>query len=178
MQPQESFEILKTHFENNNSITINIFAYSAEIYSKLNHNSASNSNEVKNPRVFISYTGNDPDNRTWVKNLANKLRKNGVDARLDMFHLKVGQELPQWMTNELMMADNYAKNVGLPRGIKKPVSKIYVIKRVSPSAHSTRFTPQRRIYFPKPSRASKSGWPRKSLPLTGTGRQRRALPSP
>lgn len=29
----------------------------------------------------------------------------GVNARLDMFHLKAGQDLPQWMTNELIMAD-------------------------------------------------------------------------
>lgn len=105
MQPQESFEIMKTHFENSNSIYLNVFAYSAEIYSKINYQSTSETNIIKNPRVFISYTGYDPDNRAWVKSLANKLRQNGVDARLDMFHLKVGQELPQWMTNELMMAD-------------------------------------------------------------------------
>lgn len=105
MQPQESFEILKTHFENSNSIYLNVFAYSAEIYSKLSHRSTGNAGAIKNPRVFISYAGNDPVNRLWVKDLAGKLRRNGVDARLDMFHLKPGQELPQWMTNELMMAD-------------------------------------------------------------------------
>lgn len=105
MQPQESFEVLKAHFENSNTIYLNIFAYSAEIYSKLDYQLTSNTNTIRNPRVFISYAGNDPDNRAWVKNLANRLRENGVDARLDMFHLKVGQELPQWMTNELMMAD-------------------------------------------------------------------------
>lgn len=58
-----------------------------------------------NPRVFISYTGIDINNRNWVKNLASRLRSSGINARLDMFHLKPGQDLPQWMTNELIMAD-------------------------------------------------------------------------
>ncbi len=104
MQPQESFEILKAHFENNISIDLNVFAYSSEIYSRIS-SIGSNDNAIRNPRVFISYAGNDQDNRSWVKSLASRLRKNGVDARLDMFHLKPGQDLPQWMTNELIMAD-------------------------------------------------------------------------
>ena len=37
--------------------------------------------------------------------MACRLRSCGVNARLDMFHLKPGQDLPQWMTNELIMAD-------------------------------------------------------------------------
>lgn len=105
MQPQESFEILKTHFENSSSICLNIFVYSDEVYSKINHQIDGSSNTIKNPRVFVSYAGNDPDNRAWVKNLVGRLRKNGVNARLDIFHLKPGQDLPQWMTNEVIMAD-------------------------------------------------------------------------
>ena len=60
---------------------------------------------IKNPRVFISYTGADTENGKWVKDLACRLRKCGVNARLDLFHLKPGQDLPQWMTNEVIMAD-------------------------------------------------------------------------
>ncbi len=33
------------------------------------------------------------------------MRECGVNARLDMFYLKLGQDLPQRMTNELIMAD-------------------------------------------------------------------------
>lgn len=33
------------------------------------------------------------------------MRANGVNARLDKFYLKCGRDLPQWMTNELLMAD-------------------------------------------------------------------------
>lgn len=102
MQAKDSFEILKARFEDSSSICLNIFAYSAEDYSKINHQVEST---IKNPRVFISYAGNDQNNSLWVKNLASKLRENGVDARLDVFHLKPGRDLPQWMTNELIMAD-------------------------------------------------------------------------
>lgn len=102
MQPQDSFEVLKAQFEDSSSIYLNVFAYSAEIYNKINHQVE---NAIKNPRVFISYAGNDQSNSLWVKNLASRLRENGVDARLDAFHLKPGKDLPQWMTNELIMAD-------------------------------------------------------------------------
>lgn len=105
MQPQDSFETLKARFDNNSSIILNIFAYSAEVYNKINHRLGNEKYVIRNPRVFISYAGNDRNNSLWVKNLASRLRENGVDARLDVFHLKPGQDLPQWMTNELIMAD-------------------------------------------------------------------------
>lgn len=62
-------------------------------------------NKLNNPRVFVSYAGDDKANSKWVKELVINLRQNGVDARLDKFHLKPGTDLPQWMTNELIMAD-------------------------------------------------------------------------
>ncbi|MCI8772243.1 MAG: TIR domain-containing protein [Lachnospiraceae bacterium] len=104
MQPQDSFEALKAQFVDTSSICLNVFAYSADVYNKINYQKKNNK-YIKNPRVFISYAGNDQSNSIWVKKLASKLRENGVDARLDIFHLKPGQDLPQWMTNELVMAD-------------------------------------------------------------------------
>ena len=100
---QKSFDVLKNHFVNEKEIILRIFAFSTEIYSKINDNK--NVSFVKNPRVFISYTGENPENRKWVKAFACKLRENGVNARVDIFHLKPGNDLPQWMTNELLMAD-------------------------------------------------------------------------
>jgi hypothetical protein len=41
----------------------------------------------------------------WVKELALFLIDNGIQARLDRFHLRRGMDLPQWMCNELQMAD-------------------------------------------------------------------------
>jgi hypothetical protein len=56
-------------------------------------------------RVFISYTKTNPEHQEWVRDLAIFLRENGVDARLDVWHLRRGMDLPQWMSNEIEMAD-------------------------------------------------------------------------
>jgi len=60
--------------------------------------------EDEHPRVFISYSWKDESVKSWVYDLANRLCQNGVDARLDRFHLRPGMDLPQWMTNELLKA--------------------------------------------------------------------------
>jgi len=102
---QDSFETLKFYFESEADINLRIFAFSKEIYLQLNKSVNKKKILIRNPRVFISYTGENPENRKWVKNFVCKLRENGVNARVDMYHLKPGHDLPQWMTNELIMAD-------------------------------------------------------------------------
>lgn len=101
---EEAFEVLCNHFAMETGIVLRIFVQSRSVF---NHLSGRKRKEapVKAPRVFISYTGENPANRSWVKELACALRRNGVNARLDLFHLRPGQDLPQWMTNELLMAD-------------------------------------------------------------------------
>jgi hypothetical protein len=59
----------------------------------------------KPPRVFISYSHTSHEHEQWVWALASFLRRNGVDARLDEWHLRHGMDLPQFMTNELTLAD-------------------------------------------------------------------------
>lgn len=62
--------------------------------------------DTKKPiRVFVSYSHSSPDHEKWVESLATFLRQNGVDARLDAWHLRRGMDLPQWMTNELGLAE-------------------------------------------------------------------------
>jgi hypothetical protein len=56
-------------------------------------------------RVFISYCHTSPDHKQWVLSLGTFLRQNGVEARLDVWHLRHGMDLPQFMTNELTLAD-------------------------------------------------------------------------
>ncbi len=56
-------------------------------------------------RVFISYSGTSERHSRWVAELATFLRQNGVDARLDLWHLRKGMDLPQWMANELDLAE-------------------------------------------------------------------------
>lgn len=105
LKTQDSFEILTSYFKDEIDINLRIFVLSSEVYLQLNKSRENMDFPIKNPRVFISYTGENPENRKWVKELVCKLRKNGVNARVDIFHLKPGNDLPQWMTNELIMAD-------------------------------------------------------------------------
>lgn len=101
-----SYEIMENIFTSISNVSVYVYVISEDMYIELaDKRKRVIGNQIKNPRVFISYTGADAENRTWVKNLASRLRESGVDARLDMFHLKPGQDLPQWMTNELLMAD-------------------------------------------------------------------------
>jgi hypothetical protein len=60
--------------------------------------------EDEHPRVFLSYSWKDEAVKSWALELAKKLCANGVDARLDRFHLRAGMDLPQWMTNEILKA--------------------------------------------------------------------------
>lgn len=106
LSAENSYNAIKSEFENDGSISLCIYAFSENIYHQIIDNEVPTINGIiKNPRVFISYTATDVVNRNWVKSFACKLRENGVNARLDVFHLKPGQDLPQWMTNELIMAD-------------------------------------------------------------------------
>lgn len=41
--------------------------------------------KIKNPKVFISYSWDNPEHKEWVTALANELRKNGIDATIDEF---------------------------------------------------------------------------------------------
>lgn len=101
-----SYEVMKSEFLDDSSILLCVYAISPYMYNELiSEKETEQNNCIKNPRVFISYTGADLQNRKWVKDFACRLRGCGVNARLDIFHLKPGQDLPQWMTNELIMAD-------------------------------------------------------------------------
>jgi TIR domain len=56
-------------------------------------------------RVFISYTRTNDQHQDWVRAVGTYLRGAGVDARLDVWHLRPGMDVAQWMCNELDMAD-------------------------------------------------------------------------
>lgn len=106
LSPKVSWDIMKSEFGEDSNLQLCVYAIMSYMYNELiSEKMMILKNKLRNPRVFISYTGIDINNRNWVKNLASRLRSSGINARLDMFHLKPGQDLPQWMTNELIMAD-------------------------------------------------------------------------
>ncbi len=109
LSAQESYNILQKLFEDDTQVNLCIYVFSSLAYEELvnlrQRKPVSEAPVIKNPRVFISYTGTDLNHRSWVRKLACRLRDNGVDARIDMFHLRPGHDLHQWMTNEVIMAD-------------------------------------------------------------------------
>jgi hypothetical protein len=55
-------------------------------------------------RVFISYAWENDEYRALVKRLAARLRDDGIDARLDAWHLE-GLTIPEFMSREVRHAD-------------------------------------------------------------------------
>jgi hypothetical protein len=56
------------------------------------------------PKVFISYSWDNEPHKTWVKELAARLRSEGVDVKLDLWEVTPGAQLPQYM--ERSVRDN------------------------------------------------------------------------
>jgi hypothetical protein len=77
----------------------------SDVYDRLKVNRRVIQGQPKEPvRVFISHTSKSEDAIAWVKALALYLIDQGIQARLDQFHLRRGMDLPQWMCNELALA--------------------------------------------------------------------------
>lgn len=57
------------------------------------------------PKVFISYSHESQEHKKWVLDLAVRLRNNGVDAIIDQWELRPGDDLPHFMETNLASAD-------------------------------------------------------------------------
>lgn len=57
------------------------------------------------PRCFISYSWDDDAHKDWVKDLAEKLRLDGVTSILDRWHAVPGDQLPAFMEKEIRESD-------------------------------------------------------------------------
>lgn len=60
---------------------------------------------MKNPKVFISYSWDNPSHKEWVIALANELRRNGIEAILDEFITQKGT-----VNLNRVMIENIMKN--------------------------------------------------------------------
>ncbi|HKR46305.1 MAG TPA: TIR domain-containing protein [Paraburkholderia sp.] len=58
------------------------------------------------PRVLVSYAWEGDSHKAWVRDFAHRLVLNGVDARLDQWHIAPGQSLTQFMESEILACDN------------------------------------------------------------------------
>jgi hypothetical protein len=60
---------------------------------------------MKIPKVFVSYSHDSIEHKKWVLELAIRLRNNGIDAIIDQFELKAGDDLPHFMEKNLASSD-------------------------------------------------------------------------
>jgi len=49
------------------------------------------------PKVFISYSWDSPEHKVWTKELATRLRSDGLDVTLDQWAVVPGDQLPKFM---------------------------------------------------------------------------------
>ena len=76
------------------------------------------------PRIFLSYSHEEPEHDQWVMNLGKLLRENGVDAYLDKWDLIPGQDTTYFMESQIRDSDFvilictplYAEKSNIPRG--------------------------------------------------------------
>lgn len=57
------------------------------------------------PRVFVSYSHDNAEHKSWVLALATRLRRNGIDVGLDQWDLPLGGDLPAFMERGLSSFD-------------------------------------------------------------------------
>lgn len=76
------------------------------------------------PRVFVTYSHEEPEHDAWVLTLAASLREHGVDAALDQWDLHPGQDMTLFMESQIRDSDfvilvctpTYAAKSNIPRG--------------------------------------------------------------
>jgi hypothetical protein len=56
-------------------------------------------------RLFISYAWESEEYRVWVQRLAARFRADGVEARLDYWHLMANDNILEFMSREIRLAD-------------------------------------------------------------------------
>ena len=75
------------------------------------------------PKVFISYSHDSQEHKKWVLDLATRLRNTGVDAIIDQWELKPGDDLPHFMETHLANSD-YVLMICTDRYVKKANSGV------------------------------------------------------
>jgi len=75
------------------------------------------------PRVFVSYSHESADHKNWVLRLASDLRRHGVDAILDAWDLKPGDDVARFMEHlasvdrvVIVCSEEYARKAAEGKG--------------------------------------------------------------
>ena len=75
------------------------------------------------PKVFISYSHDSQEHKKWVLDLATRLRNTGIDAIIDQWELRPGDDLPHFMETHLADSD-YVLMVCTNRYVEKANSGV------------------------------------------------------
>jgi len=75
------------------------------------------------PKVFISYSHDSQEHKKWVLDLATRLRNTGIDAIIDQWELKPGDDLPHFMETNLAASD-YVLMICTDRYVEKANSGV------------------------------------------------------
>jgi len=108
LQSEKVVSALRQGFEKAASVDscLTISVLQKGLYDRLRANRRSIVGRVQSsPRVFISHTSRTKEEQDWTVNLALYLIEKNIQVRLDKFHLRRGMDLPQWMCNELALAN-------------------------------------------------------------------------
>lgn len=105
----------------------------------------------ENPKVFISYSHQSKEYEEKVFNFANRLRKEGIDASIDLYEEAPKEGWPRWMEKQIRWADYvivlaselyhdkcYSKDAG--KGIHWEVSIVYQLL-YDTNCETTKFIP-------------------------------------
>ena len=60
---------------------------------------------MPNPTSFISYSWDNDDHKSWVRDLATRLRGDGIDVKLDQWEIAPGDQLPSFMESAIREND-------------------------------------------------------------------------
>ena len=70
------------------------------------------------PKVFVSYAWESDALKVWVKEFATRLRRDGVETKLDQWHVVPGDQLPAFM-EEAIRENDFVLIVCTPEYKKK-----------------------------------------------------------
>lgn len=59
----------------------------------------------KKIKIFISYSWDSEEHKSWVKRFADRLIENGIDVYLDQYDLQKGDRLPHFMEENITLSD-------------------------------------------------------------------------
>lgn len=60
---------------------------------------------IKIPKIFLSYSHDNPEHKKWVSELASRLVKDGVEVIFDQWDVGLGDDLPKFMEKAVNDAD-------------------------------------------------------------------------